>query len=177
MDDQDLERMRFPIGPQPRAACYDAQQVARGIADLEAFPALLRGRAETLSQADLERIYRPGGWTVRQVIHHLADSHLNSYTRFKLALTEDRPVIKPYFEERWAELPDGKGAPIGLSLDILAGVHARLVTLLHTLDETAFNRAFHHPESRRDVYLFENVGIYAWHGRHHLAHIELALQG
>lgn len=177
MENADLERRKFPIGRHVRATAYDAAAVARGIADLEAFPALLRGRAERLSEADLELRYRPGGWTARQVIHHVADSHVNSYTRFKLALTEDHPVIKPYFEERWAELPDGKAGPIGISLDIVAGVHARLVALLKTLDEAAFKRCFFHPESGRDVPLFENVGVYSWHGRHHLAHVDLAVGG
>jgi hypothetical protein len=177
MDQDTLEKSRFPVGRHPQGTAFDADAVRRGIADLEALPSLLRGKVESLSGGDLERRYRPEGWTVRQVIHHVADSHLNSYARFKLALTEDRPTIKPYAEDRWAELPDGKSGPIGLSLDMLSGIHARLTALLKTLDEAALRRSFWHPESQREIFLFENVAIYAWHGRHHLAHIDLALAG
>lgn len=177
MDQAEWESRKFPIGKQPKAAEFGAEAVRRGIADLEALPVLMRKRVEGLPGADLDRRYRPEGWTVRQVIHHVADSHLNSYARFKLALTEERPTIKPYEEARWAELPDGKSGPIGVSLDMLSGIHARLTALLKSLDETALRRSFWHPESQREVFLFENVGIYAWHGRHHLAHIDLALAG
>ena len=176
MDPEGLERLKFPLGRSPKVAVYDADAVRKGIADLEALPALLRKQVSGLSERDLERPYRPEGWTIRQVVHHLADSHINSYTRFKLALTEERPTIKPYDEARWAELPDGKSGPIGLSLDILAGIHTRLTALLKTLDEAAFRRSFWHPESQREVFLFENVAVYSWHGRHHMAHIALALR-
>jgi DinB superfamily len=177
MDQEMLERLRFPIGRQPVVAAFDAEAVRKGIADLVVLPDRIRTKVAGLSEADLERRYRPEGWTVRQVIHHVADSHLNSYARFKLALTEERPTIKPYDEARWAELPDGKSGPIGASLDMLAGIHARLTALLRTLDEAALRRSFWHPESRREIFLFENVAIYSWHGRHHLAHIDLALKG
>ena len=177
MEAAELERRRFPIGKHIRLGKYVAEEVAKGIRDLEAFPALLRNKVSGLSEADLERKYRPGGWTVRQVVHHVADSHMNSYTRFKLALTEDRPVIKPYFEERWAELADGKSGDLGVSLSLIDGLHARLVALLRSLDEAALTRTFFHPETGRDVFLFDNVGVYSWHGRHHLAHIDLALAG
>jgi hypothetical protein len=177
MDREYSERLRFPIGRSPKVAGYDAEAVRMGIADLEALPALMRQKVEGLSDRDLERRYRPEGWTVRQVIHHVADSHVNSYTRFKLALTEERPTIKPYEEARWAELPDGKSGPVAVSLDLLAGIHARLTALLKTLDEAALRRTFYHPESQREISLFENVGIYSWHGRHHLSHIDLALAG
>lgn len=176
-DQSEMERRKFPIGRQPVVAAFDAVAVRQGIADLEALPNLMRNKVVGLSEADLERRYRPEGWTVRQVIHHVADSHLNSYARFKLALTEERPTIKPYDEGRWAELPDGKSGPIGVSLDMLAGIHARLTALLKTLDEAALRRSFWHPESQREIFLFENVAIYSWHGRHHLAHIDLALKG
>lgn len=171
----ELERRSFPIGRAVRQEQYRSVEVERGIRDLEQLPLLLREKTRGLGNSDLERRYRAGGWTVRQVIHHLADSHVNSYTRFKLALTEDRPVIKPYQEARWAELADGRTGDIGFSLSILDGVHARLVALLRSLEKTDFLRSFFHPETGREVHLFENVGIYAWHGRHHLAHIDLAL--
>lgn len=177
MEDAEMERLKFPVGRQPRAVEFVRTEIDGGIGEIAAFPALLRKRAEGLSDAQLERRYRPGGWTARQVIHHVADSHINSYTRFKLALTEDRPTIKPYFEDRWAELPDGKSGNIGVSLAILEGIHARWTSLLRSLDEAAFRRRFFHPESQREIPLFESVGVYAWHGRHHLAHVELALGG
>lgn len=177
MDERALEMLRFPIGRDPKVTGYDAEAVARGIADLEAFPAQLRKRAEGLSEGDLEIRYRPEGWTVRQVIHHVADSHINSYTRFKLALTEDKPVIKPYFEDRWAELPDGKVGNIKVSLALVEAVHDRLCALLRTLDREALARAFFHPEHGKEIYLYQSVGTYAWHGKHHLAHIDLALGG
>jgi hypothetical protein len=119
----------------------------------------------------LETPYRPGGWTVRQVVHHLADSHHNSYMRFKWALTEDVPLIKVYDEKAWAALPDATRGPVALSLDHLKAVHSRLVYLLRELDEDLLQRRFRHPESGEST-LLENIGRYAWHGNHHYAHIE-----
>ena len=126
----------------------------------------------SMSPAELDTRYRPGGWTARQVVHHLADSHINSYVRFKWALTEDEPVIKAYHEERWAELVDYRATPIVTSLDLLDALHERWSSLLKNLDSDQLDRTFIHPESGRTP-LRVNIGIYAWHGRHHLAHIEL----
>lgn len=175
--EDDSEKLRFPLGRHPRVARYAAEQVAADVGEIAAFPARLRRRLAGAADAELERRYRPGGWTARQVIHHLADSHVNSYVRFKLALTEERPIIKPYDEAAWAELPDGRTGDIGRSLDILDGLHARWTALLRGLDEAAWRRSFIHPEQGREIHLFENAAIYAWHGRHHLAHVDLALAG
>lgn len=176
MVEAELERRKFPIGRQPRVQEFRVSEVARGIDDIEVFPALLREKVQGLPEPELERRYRPGGWTVRQVVHHVADSHMNSFIRLKLALTEDKPIIKPYFEDRWAELPDGRGSNLGASLSLIEGLHARWTILLRTLGEAELRRSFIHPEMGREVLLFENISIYSWHGRHHLAHIDLALQ-
>ena len=124
----------------------------------------------------METPYRPGGWTVRQVIHHVSDSHHHSYIRFKWALTEQTPVIKPYFEKKWAELFDTRTAPIELSLNHIKAVHAKLVFLLKGLSSSDLKRGFIHPENNRISTLEENIGRYAWHGNHHYSHIKNLLQ-
>lgn len=140
------------------------------MAQIAETPAHLRASISGLSDVQLDTPYRPEGWTVRQVIHHVPDSHLNSYTRFKLALTEDEPTIKPYAEDRWAELTDGKSGPVEVSLRLLECLHSRWVTLLQSMTESDWKRSFRHPDLglRR---LDQNVALYAWHGRHHVAHI------
>ncbi|HKG22797.1 MAG TPA: putative metal-dependent hydrolase, partial [Blastocatellia bacterium] len=136
----------------------------------EETPARLREAVEWLSPEQLETPYRPGGWTVRQVVHHVPDSHLNSYVRFKLALTEDHPTIRPYREDRWAELEDARSAPLDVSLALLDSLHGRWVLLLRSLKPEDFARTFEHPELG-EVSLEKNVALYAWHGRHHVAQI------
>ena len=165
-----LEGLRFPIGRFEAPAVVSADEVESWISDIERLPEELRSVVEPLSADQLETPYRPGGWSVRQVVHHLADSHLSSFMRFKWALTEDRPTIKPYFEERWAELPDSLGVPIETSLELLGPLHERWVYLLRSLGPEDLEREFVHPESGV-IRLEVNIGIYAWHGRHHLAHI------
>ena len=125
---------------------------------------------QALSEARLDTPYRPGGWTVRQVVHHLPDSHLNSYVRFKLALTEDEPTIKPYYEDRWVELQEAKTAPIELSLALLDSLHKRWVLMLRSMKSEDWKRTFRHPDLGV-VSLEKNVALYSWHGRHHVAHI------
>ncbi len=165
-----LDDLRYPIGRFRVPDVVSPAQVESWIKDIEGLPATLRSVVERLAPDQLETPYRPGGWTVRQVVHHLADSHLNSFVRFKWALTENRPTIKPYFEDRWATLPDYSNVPATTSLLLLDALHERWVGLLRGLDAVDLQREFLHPESgpiRLDV----NIGIYAWHGRHHLAHI------
>ncbi len=139
------------------------------IEEIGALPGLLKQAVSSLDDEQLDTAYRPGGWTVRQVVHHVADSHMNAYIRFKLALTEENPVIKPYEQERWAKLPD-YGLPVAISLTLLEAVHSRLHTLLSGLSAADMERTFIHPESGA-VKVGENIGMYAWHGRHHLAQI------
>jgi hypothetical protein len=133
-------------------------------------PARMRAAVAGLNAEQLDTPYRPGGWTVRQVVHHVPESHMNSYIRFKLAITEDVPTVKPYFEDRWAELDDANQAPIGLSLGLLEALHERWVWFLRSLKDADFQRTFMHPDLG-SVSLDKNVALYAWHGQHHVAHI------
>ncbi|MFD9625207.1 YfiT family bacillithiol transferase [Peribacillus muralis] len=161
--------VRYPIGTFQ----FDGKitnGVAEGwIREIEALPGLLREAVCNMDDEQLGTAYRPGGWTVRQVVHHVADSHLNAFIRFKLALTEESPVIKPYEEGRWAELPD-YDLPIDVSLSLIESVHRRMCKILSGLPADVLKRTFIHPDSG-EVTVGENIGIYAWHGRHHLAHI------
>jgi uncharacterized damage-inducible protein DinB len=164
------EVLRYPIGrykPPPQITAADR---ARWLNELDALPNTLREAVEELTSQQLDTPYRPGGWTVRQVVHHLPDSHMNSYARFRFALTEEAPRIKPYNEASWAELPDAKSAPIEMSLTLLDALHARWLILLRSLSEDQFSRTFVHPELG-EIALDRALGLYAWHGRHHLAQI------
>ncbi len=162
--------LRYPIGKFSPPDPITPEDVGAWIGDLEALPDDLRQAVYRLNDEQLDTPYRPGGWTVRQVVHHLPDSHLNSFLRFKWALTEDRPVIKAYDEGRWAALPDSR-EPVENSLALLDALHRRWVSLLSGLTRERLQREFVHPDSG-PVTLAETVGAYAWHGRHHLAHIE-----
>jgi hypothetical protein len=160
---------RYPVGrfkPIPNPAADVRKQA---IADLSALPARMREAVEGLSDAQLDTPYREGGWTLRQVVHHVADSHMNGLIRVKLALTEDNPTIKPYKEARWAELPDAR-LPVEISLKIIEGVHARLDAIVAGLSDADFKRTFVHPESGQNT-LETWVQLYGWHSRHHVAHI------
>lgn len=164
------EALRYPIGHYEPPAQITAADRTRWLKDLEALPNKLREAVEDLTNKQLDTAYRPGGWTVRQVVHHLPDSHMNSYGRFRLALTEDAPLIKPYDEAAWAELPDAKSAPIEMSLTLLEALHARWLILLRSLSDSQLARTFKHPQLG-DVPLDRAIGLYAWHGRHHLEQI------
>lgn len=161
---------RYPIGRFEAPTNVSAADRAAWISAIERLPAELHAAVEGLSEAQIDTPYRDGGWTVRQLVHHVPDSHANAYVRFKLALTEDAPTIKPYEEARWAELPDSSG-PIASSLALLDGLHARWTALLRALPEAAFARGYTHPEQRRVIGLDEALAMYAWHGRHHAAHV------
>jgi uncharacterized damage-inducible protein DinB len=162
--------LRYPIGPFRYDELLADESRQRLIDQIEAAPARVRAAVEGLSPQQLDTPYRPGGWTVRQVAHHLPDSHLNGYIRFRLALTEDEPTIKPYHEDRWAALSDARQAPIESSLALLEALHQRWVWLLRALTTPDWARTFIHPELGT-VSLDMHVSIYAWHGRHHVAHI------
>jgi hypothetical protein len=162
--------LRYPIGQFQDAGPVTDEQRQRLIDQIAAAPTKLRAAVEGLSAQQLDTPYRPDGWTIRQVVHHLPDSHLNSYIRFRLALTEDEPTIKPYYENRWAELDDARHAPIDLSLALLEALHRRWVLLLRSLRPQDLARTFIHPELGV-VDLEKNFSLYAWHGRHHVAHI------
>ncbi len=167
MDTPDL---RYPVGKFRFPESVSAHELGMFIDQIAETPARLRGAITGLSEAQLDTPYRPGGWTVRQLAHHVPDSHINSYTRFRLALTEEEPVIKPYEEARWAELPDARAMPVEPSLILLESLHARWVPLLRSLSAADWKRSFRHPELGL-VSLENNAALYAWHGRHHVAHI------
>ncbi|WP_133273296.1 YfiT family bacillithiol transferase [Hymenobacter radiodurans] len=164
--------LRYPIGqPTLPAGKLSVTERAALIRQIEQLPAQLTAVAREIGGVRLQEPYRPGGWTGRQVIHHLADSHINSYTRFRLALTEERPTVKPYEEHAWAELPDVEATPITVSLTLLEALHTRWSVLLHHLTEAQWQRTFYHPGNDRDYTLDQALVLYAWHGQHHLAHL------
>lgn len=167
----ELERLRFPIGRfDPPPVPLSPETRTRLIDEIAAAPAALRAAVQGLSDAELDTPYRPGGWTVRQVVHHVPDSHMNSYVRFKLAATEDHPTIRTYDEAAWGELADAREADIGPSLDLLEALHARWTTWLRTLGPDAWARTLDHPEIGT-LTLDQLLALYAWHGKHHVAHI------
>ncbi|MBZ0256391.1 bacillithiol transferase BstA [bacterium] len=167
----DMDALRFPIGLFIYDGAYSSEERQRLIVEIAAAPAQLRTAVEGLDEAQLDTQYRPDGWTLRQVVHHIADSHINSYVRFRLALTEDEPRIRPYFEDRWGRLEDAQTAPAELSLALVESLHDRWVRLLRSLDDAHFQLKYYHPEADRKITLDEAVGTYAWHGKHHIAHI------
>jgi len=161
--------LRYPIGEFEMPATLSTEERAEALATLAAAPAELQSAVSGLHTSQLDTPYRPGGWTVRQVVHHLPDSHMNSFIRFKLGLTEDEPTIGTYDEKAWAELPDAED-PIEVSLRLLAALHERWVALLESLDDAAWARHIHHPEWGR-LRLDQLLALYDWHSRHHVAHV------
>lgn len=170
-----MEDLRYPIGQFKKPDIITNAHQDDWVSVLENFPTRLESLVINLTDDQLDTPYREDGWTIRQVVHHCADSHHNSYIRFKWALTEDTPVIKAYEEKSWAELFDTKSAPIAPSILHLKAVHAKLVYLLKGLTEEQLSRAFIHPADNSRVELNENIGKYAWHSNHHYAHIENVL--
>ena len=166
-----LEELKYPIGKTELPDAIDQNDIRIWIKTLAEFPNRLETLVKGLNEDQLDTPYRDGGWTIRQVVHHLVDSHTNSYIRFKWTLTEDEPVIKAYYEDRWAELTDSRNAPIEMSLRALDALHQKWVYLLKHLDGSQLKRCFIHPESNKKVSLEQNIGIYAWHSEHHYAHI------
>jgi uncharacterized damage-inducible protein DinB len=162
--------LRYPIGKFHFAGPPTEPERKKYIDEISEAPANLRAAVKGLSDQQLDTPYRPEGWTVRQVAHHVPDSHLNAYVRFKLALTEEEPTIKTYAEDRWARLPDTAATPVEVSLTLLDSLHNRWVRLLHSLQPEDWKRTFRHPELGL-VSLEKNLALYAWHGRHHVAHI------
>jgi uncharacterized damage-inducible protein DinB len=169
------EQDRFPVGRFERSTKPLNGTVRKSLIELlERTPTVFRFLVESLSESQLERPYRAGGWTIRQVVHHMPDSHMNAFIRMKLALTETTPIIKTYEEARWAELPDVRATPVGVSLSLLEALHERWVALLRGLSEDDFRKTFAHPKLG-PMSIDDTLALYAWHGRHHAAHIEVAL--
>ena len=169
MSDIDL---RYPIGEAPVVESLAPEARRRAIEEIAACPAEMRRAVAGLDDARLDTTYRDGGWTARQVVHHVADSHMNAYIRHKLTVTEESPTIKPYDEALWAELVDGRTGDPEVSLSLLAMVHDRWVRFLRSLPPEAFARTFFHPEIGEAVTLDRSVAMYAWHGKHHVAHVD-----
>lgn len=170
MTPTDLEKLKYPIGKFSYPGEVSMQQAQQWIGEIESLPLRLQNVVSQLSEKQLDTPYRPGGWTVRQVVHHIGDSHMNSLIRFKWALTEDTPTIKPYDEVGWANTAEYNAVSVSDALDFLILLHKKLVALLRSLDEADLQRSFNHPVSGT-VKLGKNIGLYAWHGNHHLAHI------
>ncbi len=163
--------VRYPIGHFEFVGEASSSLRDAWIREIEELPMKLNEAVRGLSEEQLNLVYREGGWSLRQVVHHLADSHMNSFIRFKLALTEDTPTIRPYYEDRWAELQDSLHIDITLSIMLLEALHRRWVILLKSMNDSDYSRKFLHPESQKLIRLDYNLGTYAWHGKHHVAHI------
>ena len=168
--------LQYPIGKFHRHGALTDELRTRYIEQIEILPGRLRDAVSGLNEKQLETPYRPGGWTVRQVVHHVADSHMNAYIRFKLTLTEDEPLIKTYLEAKWAELPDAKTEAVEVSLKLLEALHVRWVKTLRTMSPAQFARTMRHPEWSKPMSLDDALALYAWHGKHHVAHIAMLRQ-
>ncbi len=166
-----LEQLKFPIGKFEKPTTITKDDLLNWISEISTFPSRLKNEVNHLTNQQLDTQYRPEGWTIRQVVHHCADSHMNSLIRLKLTLTEEKPTVKPYYEERWAELADSKNMPIEPSLKMIEGIHERWTVLLNNLSESDYSKIFIHPEHGKAFRIDENIGMYAWHCNHHLAHI------
>ncbi len=175
MKEKELYSLRYPIGNFEKPDRITQDHLKDWISTLENFPQNVENKIKGLSETELNYKYRPNGWTIKQVVHHCADSHINSIMRFKLALTEDTPTIRPYFEDRFAKLIDYSQS-LEASISILKGVHYKLGVLLKNLSDEDLMREFIHPEHSKHFSIEETIGIYAWHSNHHFAHIEQALE-
>ena len=171
MENSTLEHLRYPIGKFIAPEIYSGEYITNKIAEIASFPERLKKEVLHLTEEQLETVYRQNGWTIRQVIHHCADSHMNCFIRIKWALTENNPTIKFYQEDRWAELHDNLTMPIQPTLSFLEGLHFRLAYLMNSLSESDLEKSFIHPENNKEFKIKEIIGTYAWHGNHHLAHI------
>ncbi len=169
-----LKALQYPIGQFVKPDIIDLNTISLWINDIELFPSKLVYCMSDLNSQHLNLLHRPDGWSIKQIVHHCADSHMNAFIRFKIALTEENPTIKPYYEDRWANLPDSMLDDVETSLSLLTSLHHRWSVLLKNLTEKDLERTFVHPEHGRKISLDENIGMYAWHCNHHLAHVKNA---
>ncbi|HTA83920.1 MAG TPA: putative metal-dependent hydrolase [Bacteroidia bacterium] len=169
-----MEELKYPIGKFKRPESFTSQDIKNAIQVIQEFPSMLSKEVWFLDDENLKYLHRPDGWTIRQIVHHCADSHMNAFIRTKLALTEDNPTIKPYKEAEWARLSDSTETPVDLSLKILDGLHSRWVTLLNNIKAIDLDRTLVHPEHNRQMKLVEIIFLYAWHCGHHIGHIKNA---
>lgn len=172
---EEFEKLKYPIGQFEKPESISQNMIALWVNDISLFPLKMKQCLKEATSVQLSWKYRPEGWTIKQLVHHCADSHMNAFIRFKLALTEDSPTIKPYDEDQWANLADGNMDDVQVSLNLLSGLHARWEALLKSLSEEDLKKTFTHPEHGRKIALDENTGLYAWHCNHHLAHVKQAL--
>ena len=168
-----IDTLRYPVGKFKTPREYTQQDIQTWITTIEKLPAELKEELRLAGENKLDVPYREGGWTVRQVVHHLADSHMNSYIRFKLSMTETDPTVRPYYEDRWAELTDAKSGPVEFSVNLLEALHQRWVYFLRSLTPADFQRRFYHPEHDKHFELREILALYAWHCQHHLGHVRI----
>ncbi|MCW3070930.1 MAG: putative metal-dependent hydrolase [Bacteroidetes bacterium] len=171
-----MEHLKYPYGRFEYGKTYSKSDTERHIAAIAALPEQLNALAAALSNEQLEKSYRPGGWNARQIIHHIADSHSNALIRVKLALTENSPVIKPYDQDAWSELEDATHAPIASSLKMVEAIHERWIYVLKAMSESDFSKKYIHPEYKREFRLDEFIVLYAWHGKQHCGHLQLILE-
>ncbi len=176
MTSDELQQLKFPVGEFTAPAYMPTSLIATWIDVIEEFPTTIKELTENLSSTQKNWKYRPNGWRLKQVVHHCADSHMNSFIRFKLSLTEDTPKIRPYFEDKWALLTDSQDDHLEDSILLLTGLHNKWVQLLKSLQHSDYEKQFMHPEHGTLFRLDETIGTYAWHCQHHLAHIKLALE-
>lgn len=169
--EENLEELRYPIGRYTKPETYNESLLREWIGAIDALPKWLDVCIENLDEHQLQTPYRPGGWTVIQTIHHIADSHMNAYVRLKLGLTEDNPTVKPYEEALWAELPDTQDVPVNVSVTLLHALHRRMVSTFRNMKAADWERTFFHPEHQRNIPLWELAALYAHHGRHHMEQI------
>lgn len=165
-----MEELKYPVGKYIEQPYSDAK-CKEWLLDIQTLPIQMEYAVLNLDQSQLNTPYREGGWTVQQLVHHVADSHMNAFIRFKLGLTEDNPVIKPYLQNKWAEMEDTKNIPINISLTLLHALHTRWYEVLINIKEEHYQRTLFHPEYNKTMTLWYLLGLYAWHSRHHLAHI------
>ena len=168
-----MEHLKYPIDKFEFGKSYTAEDNQRHISIIEEFPIELKALVSKFTSSQLEKNYRPEGWTARQIIHHIADSHMNAYVRVKLTLTENNPTIKPYDQDTWANLEDGKNAPVEISLTLIDALHQRWAYLLRSLTNADLQKKYIHPEYNREFKLDELLALYAWHGRHHYEHLKI----
>lgn len=166
-----LEELMYPIGRFVPAASYNLDNLNSWVGGIKSAPRLLDSSIQNLGEAELNTSYRPGGWNVTQVVHHVADSHMNAYIRFKLALTEEEPTISPYDENLWAELPDVKLVPVNVSVNLLYALHSRWANLLDNIKAEDWTRTYYHPGNKAYMPIWQMINQYSWHGRHHAEQI------
>jgi hypothetical protein len=169
--ENNLEELKYPIGRYQKPEAFTPELKQEWISVLRALPSWMDACIENLDEHQLQVPYREGGWTIQQVVHHVADSHMNAFIRLKLALTEENPTIKPYNEKAWAELPDNKFVPVNISVTLLHALHRRLVAILENISPSDWMRTYYHPDHKRDFPVWEVAALYTWHSRHHTAHI------